>query len=175
MPDIQITQPIATLIGGGLAAVVVVIGWWVARPKRHNNWDSIKQDLDIANALPEDDAVRAWLIDYARLRVRLYGSAELNDFGWRAEVGRSSLIGAALATAMLAVFSYDFFTSPSNGVAITVLFTFLVPLALIAIATAIRGAVRVRVRRRQLSKLPLETRERLDAELMRLARDIDQP
>ncbi|MFF0818100.1 hypothetical protein ACFYVR_23480 [Rhodococcus sp. NPDC003318] len=85
--------PAATLCGAFIAAVAAT---WVARfnSRRHGRWESIKNDLEIAKLI-EDDKMKAWIQNYARVRVKAYG---LSETGPRTYLFRN--IAAALLTVL---------------------------------------------------------------------------
>ncbi|MGX7698406.1 hypothetical protein [Gordonia polyisoprenivorans] len=172
MGDLVLSQPAATLAGACIAALVVAVGWWVNRSRRHNNWDSVKQDLEIAASLSDNDPLRKWLIDYARLRIRMYGSAELDYLSWHRVGIRTPVAFAVLALASLTALSADYFSSDSNGPLLTFMYMANVALFVVLMVAVVRSVVRVYMSKRMLSNFPDRTRTCLEEEIKRLQREI---
>ena len=71
--------PAATLAAGlGGAIVGASAVTWAARfnARRDGRWESVKTDLEVAELLDDDDEMKAWLQDYARVRLAAYAASE---------------------------------------------------------------------------------------------------
>ena len=92
----DLTAAQGTVIGALIAGMVVAVGWFVSKPRRHGRWEAIKNDLDIVNLLPEDDPYRQWLFDYCRVRLVAYSASELDPLRRAPALFKASLVAAGL-------------------------------------------------------------------------------